>query len=304
LHYDPVKFHLAKLLGKSVFLRRAFHLALDLLFLRAWYVRRELKRIAVEAGIPQSSIRNPQFLDAGMGFGQYSDRMLRTFKGARLVGLEIDRAHLYGGERYFRKVHPAASLVIGDVQRLPLSGEEFDLVLTVDVMEHVGDDRAAFGEFYRVLRPGGVLVMHTPRVRRTTSPPPESPPAGSRGGSVGNPPLLPPATAGGEGSRWRVGEHVRDGYSDAEARERLEAAGFKIVRLVRDYGKAGRFAWALLQKIPITLLSRGRLMLLPVALYLITILPVALAAMWLDLIKGDHIDGGSLLVVAARPVER
>ncbi len=128
-----------------------------------------------------------------MGFGQYSDRMLRTFKDATLVGLEIDRRHIYGGESYFRSIHPKAHIVLGDVQVQPLAAEKFDLVLTVDVMEHVEDDKATFAEFRRVLKPGGYLVMHTPRVVDSEDDPPLPPPA-SQGGMVKS-----PASRGGDG---------------------------------------------------------------------------------------------------------
>ena len=300
MHYDPIKLRLSRLLGRSRLLRRLFFLGLNTLFLRSWYVRRELKRI-VDCRLkiedlkrvspcpanPQSAICNLQFLDAGMGFGQYSDWMLRSFRGAQLVGLEIDRAHFYGGEDYFRRVHPASRLIVGDVQGLPLADRKLDLVLTVDVMEHVADDRAAFAEFQRVLKPGGFLVMHTPRVRDGKA----------------APPLSPPGNRGGESEGWRVGEHIRDGYKDEEAQHRLEEAGFEVVRLVRGYGAAGRFAWMLLQKIPMSLMTKGRALLLPAALFIIIGLPLALAAMWLDFARGDHNDGGSLLMVARRPAE-
>jgi len=164
VQYDPIKYHLAKLLGRNTLLRRAFHLSLEILFLRAWYVRRELWKLAQHIG------KGARILDAGMGFGQYSDRMLRTFNNAELIGLEIDRAHLYGGECYFRKVHPETRFVIGDVQKLPLEKESFDLILSVDVMEHIEDDETTFRGFARVLRPGGLFVMHTPRHHNTTTP--------------------------------------------------------------------------------------------------------------------------------------
>jgi len=294
LHYDPIKLRLAHWL-RMPFLRRSFHLALDLLFLRAWYVRRELRRISdfgfgiSESDTPQSALRNPKLLDAGMGFGQYSDRLGRMFPGAKLVGLEIDRAHLYGGEDYFRRARPAARIVIGDVQTLPLAPEQFDLILTVDVMEHIPDDRATFAEFARVLKVGGLLMMHTPRVRDK-----------GEGIRDKDTPPSPLPLAGGSKRGWEVGEHIRDGYRDGEARERLEAAGLEVVRMVHGYGKPGMVGWTLLQRIPMTMLGWSFLMIPLVVLFLIVALPAALAAMWLDYARGEHPDGGSLLVVARK----
>ncbi len=303
MHYDPIKLRLAKLL-RGRFLRRVFHLTLDLLFLRAWYVRRELRRIRIPPLSPPSQAvgegeatppREPggglppgrrggieggafRILDAGMGFGQYSDRMLRTFPGAKLVGLELDRAHLYGCEDYFHRVHPTVRFVMGDVTKLPLATGQFDLILTVDVMEHVEDDVAAFGEYARILKPGGRLMMHTPR--DTTSPSIES---------------------GGKPAHWTVGEHVRDGYRDDDARQKIEAAGLEIERIVRGYGAPGKIAWTMLQRIPLTMLHWSPLFAPLVVVWLIIALLPALLMMAIDLAPGDRPEGGSLLVVARKP---
>ena len=289
MHYDPVKYTLSKLL-RGRFLRRTFHLGLDLLFLRACYIRKELKRIKTEILPPhqvggqddskfQISNLKFQILDAGMGFGQYSDRLARLFPSARLVGLEIDRAHLYGGEAYFRAVHPDFRFTIADVQILPFKDASFDLIVTIDVMEHIPDDRATFAECARVLRPGGRLLMHTPREKTE------------------NRKLK---TETGEKDRWIVGEHVRDGYRDDDAREKIETAGLTVERVIRGYGKPGMVAWTLLQRVPMSLLGRSRGFIPVVLLWLLIVIIPAVIAMYLDRAPGDRPEGGSLMVVAKK----
>lgn len=271
MEYDPVKLRLAKYLGRTHQLRKLFFILLDLLFLRAWYVHRELKKIAGRF------TQKISILDAGMGFGQYSDKMLDLFNVDRLIGLEIDRAHLYGSEHYFRAVSNTTHITLGDVQIMPLRGDSFDLILSVDVMEHIEDDEATFKEFYRVLKPGGLFVMHTPRVQEDSPEDVE------------------------DHDHWEVGEHVRDGYRDSEAVERLKKAGFDQVRTVHGYGFPGRIAWTLLQRVPMSLLGRFKaLMLIPVMLYIVCVLPIALVMMWLDTSFSDHPRGGSLMVIAER----
>lgn len=49
-----------------------------------------------------------------------------------------------------------------DVQRLTYADGSFDLVTSTEVFEHVPDDRRAFAEVHRVLRPGGALVFTVP----------------------------------------------------------------------------------------------------------------------------------------------
>jgi SAM-dependent methyltransferase len=49
-----------------------------------------------------------------------------------------------------------------DVQHLTYGDGSFDLVTSTEVFEHVPDDRRAFAEVHRVLRPGGLLVFTVP----------------------------------------------------------------------------------------------------------------------------------------------
>jgi SAM-dependent methyltransferase len=53
-------------------------------------------------------------------------------------------------------------LRFGDVTALPFTTASFDAALSLDVLEHVPDYRAALREFARVLRPGGQCVLSVP----------------------------------------------------------------------------------------------------------------------------------------------
>jgi len=50
----------------------------------------------------------------------------------------------------------------GGISALPFGDGTFDLVLACDVIEHVADDRLAFAELTRVLKPAGVLIFSVP----------------------------------------------------------------------------------------------------------------------------------------------
>ena len=53
--------------------------------------------------------------------------------------------------------------VVASVLELPLRSGRFDAVLCTQVLEHVAAPAAVFQESFRVLRPGGVLVLTTPQ---------------------------------------------------------------------------------------------------------------------------------------------
>ncbi len=53
-----------------------------------------------------------------------------------------------------------------DGLRTPFEDNEFDLVVIVDLLEHIEADRAFVGEVFRILKPGGELIVNVPNARR------------------------------------------------------------------------------------------------------------------------------------------
>jgi SAM-dependent methyltransferase len=85
-------------------------------------------------------------------------------RGALFAFLMRRFPDLYFSE-YFTDLPPGESrrgVPCQDVQALTLPGGSFDLVTHTEVFEHVPDDRKGFGEIFRVLRPGGVMVFTVP----------------------------------------------------------------------------------------------------------------------------------------------
>ncbi|TMJ97029.1 MAG: class I SAM-dependent methyltransferase [Actinobacteria bacterium] len=98
----------------------------------------------------------PRVLDLGCGTG-FNLEAARTLGVPDGVGVDLSiRALSFCRERGLRR------LVRGDAAAPPFCDAMFDIVLALDVIEHVEDDRAALGELLRVLRPGGRLIVFTP----------------------------------------------------------------------------------------------------------------------------------------------
>ncbi|MBX3095770.1 MAG: class I SAM-dependent methyltransferase [Fimbriimonadaceae bacterium] len=93
-------------------------------------------------------------LDLGCGTGAVAAEVART---APVVGLDFTHLALrHAQERGLRQ------LVRGDGARLPLAEDSFSAVVALDIFEHIEDHASAFREAYRVLAPGGVLVLSVP----------------------------------------------------------------------------------------------------------------------------------------------
>ena len=272
MDYDPVKDRLGGFFWKTPARTKAFYGVLDAVFLRSWYVRRTLRRLVeAEGGRPV------RVLDAGTGFGQYAWWLVDTFPNVTVTALDVKEDYL-DRARAFLDQTPHAGRVSFEVADLtqPLGyADAFDLALSVDVMEHIEDDRAVFRHVLRALRPGGHLVVNTPS---------------DQGGSG--------VTEAGEASF--IGEHVRDGYPLAELTEKLTTAGLRVTETAYTYGRYGSAGWRLLVKWPIQLLNTSWLAAPLLAPWYAVAGPVGLALNAADL-RADNATGTGLLVTSQKP---
>jgi SAM-dependent methyltransferase len=103
--------------------------------------------------------RDARVLDVACGTG-YGTRMLRH-RGARwVVPVDVSLEALR-----FARARYAVSGVCADALRLPLASGSFDVVVSLETLEHVPDAEGFVAEISRVLAPGGSLVLSTPNAQ-------------------------------------------------------------------------------------------------------------------------------------------
>ena len=112
---------------------------------------------------PSSPLPPPRLLDLGCGTGF---TLTQLPPGVRATGLDYSPTAL----RLARRRATSASLVRGSAYALPFGDGAFDAALALDVLEHLGDDRAAARELARVVRPGGVAIVTVPAFQELWSP--------------------------------------------------------------------------------------------------------------------------------------
>ncbi len=108
--------------------------------------------------------RDAVVLEAGVGEG-YGAGLLAA-RARRVVGLELD-APTAG--HVARRYGSTVDVVRADLQALPLPDAAVDVVVTLQVIEHLWDQPGFLRECARVLRPDGQLHCSTPN-RLTFSP--------------------------------------------------------------------------------------------------------------------------------------
>ena len=99
---------------------------------------------------------NPRVLDIGCGTG-FNLELARAAGVRDAVGLDLSAKALS-----FCRQRGLRQLVRGDAARPPFGDQTFDIVLALDLIEHVEDDRRAISGLWRVLKPGGRLIVFTP----------------------------------------------------------------------------------------------------------------------------------------------
>src|SRR5579872_1235395 len=93
-------------------------------------------------------------LDIGCGTGAMSEKLAAY--GAVVSADFSPLALAFSRRRHLDR------LCAADAMRLPFRDGAFDVIVALDILEHVSDDAAALREFYRVLKPGGRVIATVP----------------------------------------------------------------------------------------------------------------------------------------------
>lgn len=276
MQYDPIKRGLGKAFNKSPWRRKLFYRLLDILLLRTWHVKKALRQWAKTAGVEND------IMDAGSGFGQYTYYMARKHPGWPVLGVDVKTDQIEECKKFFGQTGlKNVSFEYADLTKF-VRGEAYDLVLSVDVMEHIEDDVKVFENLHMSLKPGGILVISTPS---------------DQGGSDVH--HHHEEDYENDGTASFVDEHVRDGYNIDEIQEKLKKAGFTKTEAHFTYGWPGKISWKLSMKYPILMLNSSKIFYIILPFYYLFTYWFAFLMNWLD-VNMKHSSGTGLMVKAWR----
>jgi SAM-dependent methyltransferase len=112
------------------------------------------------AGWLRPATRSGTFLDLGCGPGMLLAAAARA--GGTGIGLDVSMVWLVVAQRLIAHHGGVPVLAAGFGEALPLASDAVDAVVSLDVIEHVGDQAAYLREIDRVTRPGGRIALSTP----------------------------------------------------------------------------------------------------------------------------------------------
>lgn len=266
MQYDPIKRSLGKVFNSRPCLRKLFYRLLDLLLLRSWHVRKELKTWSTTAPADAA------VLDAGSGFGQYDFYMSSLHPQWNIKGVDVKEEQIADCNRFFSQINrPKVKFAYADLTTFN-EPNAYNLILSVDVMEHILEDVTVFRNFHSALKSGGMVLISTPS---------------DQGGS----------DVHEHEEESFIDEHVRDGYNRIEIQDKLKTAGFTRTEAYYQYGKPGQLSWRLSMKYPILMLGKSKLFFAVLPFYYLITFPLCLILNKMD-VSQNHKSGTGLVVKA------
>ncbi len=169
---------------------------------------------------------NTTVLDIGGYDGYIATKLIEADPNLQITVVDIDRAGLQSA------VERGLNAVYGSVFALPFDDHYADVILLLDLLEHLDDDRGAVEEIARVLKPSGKAIITTPM-------------------KDGVPfPLLSKAKSQAINRSWG---HVRAGYSVEDMGELIRETDLQVVQESRYFNFLTRliYRFTVLSKLPV-----------------------------------------------------
>lgn len=161
-----------------------------------------------------------KILDAGSGIGTYSFWLSKIFKNSKITAGEIDKNKLRFLKKFTKDLDVKnVEFEYRDISKVSKEKNTYNLIINIDVLEHIRDYRDVLKNFYNQLSKNGYLYIHTPqssqkRIFKSLE-------------------------------KWHHEDHVREGFEPETLKEDLRKLGFKIIIAKETFGFFGKLAWEL-----------------------------------------------------------
>lgn len=220
-------------------------------------------RIIEELDLPVDA----RILDAGSGHGLLLFALSKKYPSYQLRGIELDDSLVNECNQIARGMGLACvAFKQGDLSAVEEVDGFYDLIVSIDVLEHILDDERVLRTLREGVKESGRLVLHLPLRHQLQQ------------------------RIFGVFRRHTVNDHVRDEYLSEEIRTKLDRSGFQLQELRYSFGWSGELAFEL------NALGWQRRV-IRAFMALITF-PLALHLAYRD-VKAPPIRGNSMIVLAA-----
>ncbi len=160
-----------------------------------------------------------RILDAGSGIGAYTFWLAKTFPRAFVTGGDIDRHKLKSCRTLAKELHlNNVSFNFFDITKTTKK-TTYNLIVSIDVLEHVENYIIVLRNFHQLLRKNGILYIHVPQPNQKR--------------------IFGPLR------HWHHKDHVREGISKETLEKALTKIGYDVIVSRETFGLFGKLAWEL-----------------------------------------------------------
>lgn len=178
----------------------------------------QVRSLHFKKALQMLKIPPKNILDAGSGIGVYAFYLHALFPRAKVEGTDIDEDKIQFCKRFAKEIgNKNIDFRYKNIAPPHQGRKRYDLIVNIDVLEHIRQYKQVLKNFSLLLHPGGYLFIHTPhrdqkRIFKISE-------------------------------HWHHEDHVREGFLKDELIKEVEKTGLKIVVAYQSFGIFGRFAW-------------------------------------------------------------
>ncbi|TGX54873.1 bifunctional 2-polyprenyl-6-hydroxyphenol methylase/3-demethylubiquinol 3-O-methyltransferase UbiG [Sphingomonas gei] len=125
---------------------------------RLAYIREAIDAHWSGDGMSFAPLAGRSVLDVGCGAGLLAEPLARM--GAKVTGIDAAPENIGAARAHAAAMGLDLEYVAGGIEDLP--GRRYDLVTSMEVIEHVSDPAAFVGGLVDALAPGGLMILSTP----------------------------------------------------------------------------------------------------------------------------------------------
>jgi ubiquinone/menaquinone biosynthesis C-methylase UbiE len=103
--------------------------------------------------------RYPTILDVGTGHGHSLLMLDQRFRPQNLIGLDVNPEVSTQAADKVTVCDCEVQILVNSATAMELADQSVDMAFCHQTLHHIADQASAVSEFYRVLKPGGVLLM-------------------------------------------------------------------------------------------------------------------------------------------------
>ncbi len=122
------------------------------------YIDRASRQQAIDALAPLLKHPHPVLLEVGCSSGFFLEDLRSKAKHATLVGSDFIGEPL----QELAGRLPGIPILQFDITHCPFGDSSFDGIVMLNVLEHIENDLEALKQVYRILKPGGLVVIEVP----------------------------------------------------------------------------------------------------------------------------------------------